>query len=291
MSETLRIAIIIATTGRPDMIAHTVPRFSRQTRPADRILVVGAQEADVASVRDLDGVEIYISEKGLCKQRNVGLNKIAGDCDIALFFDDDFLAADDFLANMERLFLADPSLVGLTGKLVADGAHTSQIDFADAERQLDVSNDRPAPLRMETTWLYGCNMAMRMSAVGDQRFDEDLPLYGWQEDVDFSRRLNRRGHMVCTSELTGIHLGTRGGRTSGVRLGYSQVANIVYLQRKGTIHPYGGWALMMRNIAMNIARYLLPEPHIDRKGRLHGNVLAFRDLLVGRLHPMRILTL
>jgi hypothetical protein len=97
--------------------------------------------------------------------------------------------------------------------------------------------------------------------------------------------------MICTSELSGIHLGNPGGRTPGLRLGYSQVANILYLRRKGTIRIYDAWTQMLRNIAMNSVRYLFPEPNIDRKGRLHGNLLALRDLLSGRLHPMRILSL
>ena len=33
---------------------------------------------------------------------------------------------------------------------------------------------------------------------------------------------------------------------------------------------------------------LLPEPYIDRAGRLKGNFLALADLLRGQLHPGRI---
>ena len=38
---------------------------------------------------------------------------------------------------------------------------------------------------------YGCNMAVRLAPMREHglRFDERLPLYGWQEDVDLSRRL------------------------------------------------------------------------------------------------------
>lgn len=255
------------------------------------MLVVGAQEADVALARQVPGTEIYISEKGLCKQRNVGLDKVAGDCDFVSFFDDDFLPADDFLARIEELFLADAELVGLTGRPIADGAHTSAIDFEDAVQMLDAGQSLPASFEEETFWLYGCNMAMRMSAVGDQRFDENLPLYGWQEDVDFSARLNRKGKMRRTSLLTGVHLGNPGGRTPGLRLGYSQVANVLYLRKKGTVPAYHGWGLLLGNIAMNLTRYIVPEPNIDRRGRLHGNLLAFRDLLIGKMHPMRILSL
>ena len=53
-------------------------------------------------------------------------------------------------------------------------------------------------------------MAIRMSAAQGMRFDENLPLYGWQEDIDFTRRLGRHGRQVSTGAVTGVHLGGHG---------------------------------------------------------------------------------
>jgi hypothetical protein len=47
--------------------------------------------------------------------------------------------------------------------------------------------------------------------------------------------------------------------------------------------------LMCRNMASNLVRSLWPEAHVDRHGRLRGNVLALVDLLRGKAHPQRIL--
>jgi hypothetical protein len=38
---------------------------------------------------------------------------------------------------------------------------------------------------------------------------------------------------------------------------------------------------------MNMVRSLAPEPWVDRRGRLRGNLIAIADLLRGRMHPMR----
>ena len=83
-----------------------------------------------------------------------------------------------------------------------------------------------------------------------------------------------------------------GRRGSGVRLGYSQVANPLYLSRQRRGYPLAR-ALnhIARNMAMNVARWWWPEPYIDRRGRLSGNIVAMRDLLNGRLSPERILDL
>src|SRR5690606_17061373 len=138
---------------------------------------------------------------------------------------------------------------------------------------------------------YGCNMLLRASAIGDLRFDENLPLYGWQEDIDFTVRLGTRGRLEKSPALRGVHMGIKTGRTPGKKLGYSQIANPIYLLNKRTIPPRLAWKLLLQNPAANLAKAWRPEPYIDRKGRLAGNLLALRDLAVGRMHPSRILDL
>ncbi|WP_230279680.1 glycosyltransferase family 2 protein [Croceicoccus sp. Ery15] len=290
----MRIHVAIATTGRPDVLCKVVDRFKHQTRLPDGIVVVGASPDDIAGVDALDMAPehaVVSPKKGLCCQRNVALSLLRGKTDAVVFFDDDFVVAHDFLERLEALFVADPKLVGLTGWLIADGAQTGALSYEEAEAMLDAGAPRPARPDERTSWLYGCNMAFRMSACEGLSFDENLPLYGWQEDVDFTEQLARRGHMLRTNAITGIHMGTRGGRTSGLKLGYSQVANIVYLRRKGTIGAVHGWALMARNVAANLAKSIRPEPLVDRRGRLKGNIRAFGDVLRGRADPLRILDL
>jgi hypothetical protein len=48
---------------------------------------------------------------------------------------------------------------------------------------------------------------------------------------------------------------------------------------------------MWRNIAANVVRSVSPEPWIDRRGRLKGNILAAIDVLIGRSSPNRIVRL
>ena len=294
----MRIHVAIATTGRPDVLCKVVDRFRHQTRKADGIVVVGAAPEDIAGLDRLASPPdqaVVSPKKGLCAQRNVALSLLRGKSDAVVFFDDDFLVAHDFLERLEQLFEADDRLVGLTGWLIADGAQTGVLTFEEAEAMLDGGPDAGAPRPEKpderTSWLYGCNMAFRMSACEDLSFDENLPLYGWQEDVDFTEQLARRGYMLRTNAITGIHMGTRGGRTSGLKLGYSQVANIVYLRRKGTIGAAHGWTLMARNVAANLAKSIRPEDTIDRRGRLKGNMRAFGDMLRGKADPLRILDL
>ncbi len=271
------------------MLAETVFELRRQTRPADRLLVCGAAMEDVAGV---DPSVVILAPRGLSVQRNTVL-AAATDCDVVAFFDDDFLPAPGWLAAIEAAFAARPDIVAATGHVVADGIKGPGLSAADG-RTLLRGDDGSVGEGLSAVYnAYGCNMALRMAPLVAHglRFDEALPLYAWYEDIDMCRRLARHGCIVRVPGARGVHLGVKLGRTSGVRLGYSQMVNPVYLARKGSF----GWGRavrsMARNLAANLGRWAVPEPWVDRRGRLRGNLLALADLCRGRVDPGRILGL
>ena len=285
----LRIHIVIATVGRGDLLRRTVDLIGAQTRPVDGVVIVAPGTDDFGTAGQSPvKPELVLSPKGLCRQRNRALDLLEGRTDVVLFLDDDFVMAPDYVAAIEGLFISDPGLAGITGNLVADGVRRGGFTV---EQALDLIAQGAAgldPAIGPRAALYGCNMALRMALAQGLRFDEALPLYGWQEDIDYTTRLARRGRLISTGRVTGVHLGVRGGRTSGRRLGYSQVANIVYLLRKGTI-PFGlAQRLFWQNLTANLLRAPFPEPHIDRAGRLAGNMRALGDLVLGRIDPRKI---
>jgi glycosyltransferase involved in cell wall biosynthesis len=264
-------------------------------------VVCAVRPSDLAGlVLPTVGVIVPARSPGLTPQRNAILDR-CGDVDVVVFFDDDFLPHAGYLEEIERAFAANPDVAMITGRVVADGIIGPGLSPESARCILDgpeigragtARRPRSATL-VEVYNGYGCNMAVRVSALeaGRLRFDESLPLYGWLEDVDFSRRLARRGRIAMCPLALGVHLGAKSARLSGVRLGYSQVANPLYLARKGTMATHRALHQILRNVAMNAARSLRPEPYIDRRGRLWGNLLGAADLLMNRLAPTRVLRL
>lgn len=207
--------------------------------------------------------------------------------------DDDFLPADDYLHTLLAAFerLQDCSVI--SGNVVLDGAQGPGLSFEEglaALRRAEASRDLVLQIT-DHIGAYGCNMSARARHIGNVRFDERLPLYGWQEDIDFTSRIRRHGRVVSLSSLIGVHLGAKSGRSSGERLGYSQVVNPIYLVKKGTMPTRFAANLVGRNVAANLAKSVWPEPHIDRRGRLKGNLLAAYHLLTGRVEPEHILKL
>lgn len=286
----MRIFVVIATIGRADLVRRTVDMLADQTRPADGVVIASVTPHDVAGVELARGhPEVLFSGNGLCRQRNRALAALEDRADVIVYFDDDFVPAPDYIANVEALFRVNPQIVGITGNLLADGVLHGGYSIEQAQAIIAEQPHRFPPAIVERHELYGCNMAIRVASARGLRFDENLPLYGWQEDVDFTNRLGRRGRMIASSSVTGVHLGVSGGRTSGKRLGYSQIANVVYLKRKGTMRSDFGTRLMSKNVFANALRSVRPEPLIDRRGRLLGNMLAVLDCLRGQVDPRKIL--
>lgn len=286
----MKIAVAIATTGRPEIVAESLRRLATLERAPDRLIVVGAAPEDLP--QPIGGAELHLAPaRGAALQRNHALDLIGGSVDAIVFVDDDYAPAPGFIDGVARLFSTHTDVVAASGHLIADGIHGESLTFAQADA-LMASYAPPQPFSMrDETGTYGCNMAFRLAAAPHVRFDENLPLYSWLEDTDFSAQYARVGRVVRCNHFAGVHLGARSGRTSGVRLGYSQIANPLYLIRKGTASPRFALTLATRNVIANLVRSLRPEPWIDRRGRLRGNLLALADVARGRADPRRILEL
>jgi len=297
MNSPLRIVVGIATYRRRDVLSDTLRAIHNQTRRPDRILISTTQPEDVdAQVAADAGAEIFVSEPGLCRQRNILLDELKNTddaADIVVFFDDDFIPRNDYLANVEALF-SEQDIASATGILVGDDTRGPGFSLEEANRRIMQSTAllQGFPFR-DVHSVYGCNMALNYHLIRDRqlRFDERLALYGWLEDLDFSRRLSKNSRIVESPRLTGVHRAVKSGRVSGYRLGFSQIMNPLYLAKKNVVS--WRWALTRagKNALANFAGCFFPNPYMDRPGRLRGNLAALWHLLQGKLSPEDVATL
>ena len=301
--------VVVATKGRPQEAANLLSHLRGQTYTAAAVVIVGASDSDVSLLREaestqLHGTRVLVSDRpGLTVQRNVGVAWITSSIDanfvededyFVAFFDDDFLPANDWLAHCANCFTTHRDIVGLTGRILADGVrgpgltHRESLDYL-AGRLPPQPHWASGSQPRDTGSVYGCNMAFRNTAIRGCRFDETLPLYGWQEDQDFTSQAIHFGRVIYWPNCKGVHMGIKVGRTSGVRFGYSQIANPIYLVGKRTMRAWKAIRFIVRHLLANHVRSLRPPPYTDYRGRLRGNWLALLDLATGKCHPTRIL--
>jgi hypothetical protein len=287
-----RIAIVIATKGRPAAVTEVVRLLERQTLAPSRVIISATGKSDIEAPLESSvfPLELIYGTASSTKQRNRALERLRDQADIVVFFDDDFAPAITWLERCAFAFAADAHVVGVGGLVLRNGAtEAADVSWDEAKRLI---SDPPAlqpgpPTFSSCLSLYGCNMAFRIDAIGDLRFDERLVLYAWMEDKDFSRIVGRTGRLVRYDGMVGVHLGIKSGKVSGKRFGYSQVVNAWYLYRKKVLSRQEVWPNIFKAILANGIKSFRPEKNVDRYGRFVGNMVGVGELIRGRCRPER----
>ena len=216
----MKLGLIIASHGRPHILEQVLTHLMSQHRVPDQTILSAVTPEDVPAItKTIGNVREIFGGIGSCCQRNRGMSYLTDTTDIIVFLDDDFIVGDDYFLNLERIFEHDSSIVGVNGGVIADGANSPGLTFEEGLRLAEQYSQRKkaAPIIREIKGAYGCNMAFRTAGIGSVRFDERLPLYGWQEDLDFCGALRGSGRIVKPDIVWGVHLGTKRGKGSEVR--------------------------------------------------------------------------
>lgn len=291
-----RVAVVIASKGRPRMLTETVAALSRLRLGPERVILAVTAEADFeAAAASAPGVEVLICPPGLTKQRNAAIDAVADGVEFVLFLDDDMELAPDYLELGLAFMDAFPHVVAFSGELLADGgvSRGEAIGLcAGSDPSLDPSGARPAFRDTGKHWiLHGCNMLIRTKAFAYERFDERLPLYAYGEDYDVSLRLRSLGRVGKFRGCRAVHLQEASGRVSSVRLGYSIVANNRHFLAKGLTHLPSLAAGYRRFWILFGFVFPLKKLSAGEFATFRGAMLALVDVMRGRSRPERILEL
>ena len=282
------VVVILASAGRPDLLATVISDLSAQT--IKFTLVVSVPDDASLPPGGVPTDAIVVNSRGLAAQRNAGLDAVP-DAEFVFFFDDDAVVRSDYLERGVAFFRRHSEINGLTGRVLLDGATDAEIPRDQAEQALKSSwATPPSESYRVSAELYGCNFAFRPAGAAGERFDARLPLYSWLEDHDFARRLMRHGILAKVDDCVVVHLGVKsGGRTAHVRLGYSQLMNPFYLHHAGSFPLALAVHETIFRVGKNVVRAAYGPERAWRRERLRGNVIALVDLTRRRFTPERIL--
>jgi GT2 family glycosyltransferase len=293
---TPKVSIIIASINRSDQLEQTVESVLRQSYlPGEIIVSVPDKSHVTTATAQMPLVKVIFGPRGSCHQRNTALDSVSPDSRYVLFLDDDMELCGSYLGSIVKLMERHPEVVAVIGELMLDRRRASReqaVRVCQArQKALDESGDQDVEFSVRK---YGetCNLAVRWARAHAERFDENLPLYGWMEDLDYSHRLRKYGEIVLCHNSLAVHLGWKGGRMPGKKMGYSQIVNPLYLWRKNrfpslTTVICRHW---FRHIAANVVGSVIRDRDVDRPGLLIGNMVAVKDVMLGRAHPTLILS-
>ena len=217
------ISVIIPTRNRPELLKNLVNLLLSFDLGPLEIIVVDSSDASkqISDFRNNPNVKIlFTTLKSAAMQRNIGLDYVENS-DYVFFLDDDVVPSYTYFADC-LMHLKRKELVGVSG--VAWNAHAEQrtfpagsIGFFQKIFLLDSKRDGillksgvNIPVRnlggtsQIVEWLIGCS-GWKANFIGSTRFEPDFLGQSLGEDVIFSIRMGKKGHLLTDPSIVLEH--------------------------------------------------------------------------------------
>lgn len=298
----MRVSVIIPTYKRVDFLAHAMRGLAAQKRPADQI-VLGVRAGDSETLEASRGYPVETAEAqvpGVIASMSAAVARTTGD--IVCLLDDDAEPLPDWIARIESLFEADPTLGIVGGRdLLQDHPEMRKTEpttetvglFTRYGRILGNHHKGSGPLR-RVDLVKGCNAAVRGPLLREIGFAQDLRGKGAQVHWELALCLDvaNRGYVVAYDPAIQVihHIAPRHdndlihrGHFSAEGL-YDMVWNEhrVVASRAGTARSAAhlAWSLLVGSLtAPGLLQYLRltakKDPHRNQK--LSTTLRAIRD--------------
>jgi len=267
---------------RPGPLERLLASVVLQTRQPKEILVVDgstdrATETMIqeAGFENLTYFKVGNEDRGLTKQRNFGIQRVAADSELVCFLDDDTLLEPDYFEQVVSTFQQFPEVVGVGGVAVNEnrwkkltvGQRLNKIFYYQLDgysikessrniiRNLLGLNSHLKPGQMpeyshgrtysyplnnkcyEVDLLIGMSMSFRKVIFSQLKFSTYFEGYGLYEDADFCLRARSYGKNIINTAARLQHFHESSGRPNQYHYGKMVVRNGWYVWRVAYPNP------------------------------------------------------
>ncbi len=241
--------------------------------PNEIVIVDGSTNSETGKMiadnafQSLKYFKVDASDRGLTKQRNFGIKKVAENCDIVCFLDDDTILSPDYFKNLVETYHLFPDALGVGGYISNEvkwekSEKNGRIDqyYYDGWMRKDgsrfvlrkkfgldsdtapgflpeFSHGRsigflpPSGKIYPVEQLMGGVSSFRKSVFKTFSFSEYFEGYGLYEDADFTLRLSLTGKLYVNTNATLGHFHDQSGRPNKYDYGKMVVRNGWYVWR------------------------------------------------------------
>lgn len=276
-------SVIICTYMRPQPTLTLLQSITIQSCAPSQVLIIdGSSDSETATAIQtintafpLEYVQVDATNRGLTKQRNVGIKHLHPASEIVFFLDDDVILEYDFFEKILQTF-SDASVIGCDGFITNECSWlpvSNQTKLPAFCQQLDqyylklATRDRfraaiglfplqlqpgkiplyghgksslpPTGKEYEVDHIMGGITAYRRSIFNRIQFSTFFEGYGLYEDFDFSVRANSYGKLITNTAARVSHHHAESGRPRTFKFGKMVVQNGWYVWRLKHPHPGG----------------------------------------------------
>ncbi|RKR10956.1 GT2 family glycosyltransferase [Flavobacterium sp. 90] len=278
----MKFSLIVCTYLRPDSLTALLQSVQNQSLYPDEILIVDGSTDDRTKnalnqfhFKNINYFLVSDENRGLTKQRNFGVSKVASDSEIVCFLDDDTVLEEDYFSEILQTFHTNPDVIGVGGVAINEYKWKPQIEnvfynpkkyylfegYAYKEGLRNVirnyfglaSNLGPGKMpeyshgktcgfpltgkTYEVDLLIGMSMSFRKSVFDKINFSRFFEGYGLYEDADFSVRALQYGKNVINTKANLSHFHAESGRPNKYKYGIMVVRNGWYVWRVKNSNP------------------------------------------------------
>lgn len=283
-----KFSLIICTYMRVEPLATLLESVKRQTLYPDEILIIDGSTNDEtaahyrisdleqstrSTLKNLRYYKVPPEDRGLTKQRNYGIARVASDIEIICFLDDDTILDDHYFKQLIGTYTIYPEALGVGGyitnevnwfktvpdqvfsenQFVYDGYLRTEGSRFMLRKKLGLAPDCPPGFLpsfshgrsisflppsgkiYEVEQLMGGVSSFRKELFDRFSFSDYFEGYGLYEDADFTLRVSKEGSLYINTKATLTHHHDPSGRPNQYHYGKMVMRNGWYVWR--TKHP------------------------------------------------------
>jgi hypothetical protein len=283
--------IIIPTKDRIKELKTTLSFLNNNNFFFKKIIIVDASNFQIKkeikktiSNYNLD-IELVDSKPSTCLQRNKGFNFLNND-EYIMFLDDDNIFNLDAFYKMQIFLKTHKNFVGVAFNQVYNyrynffdklkknfifnkiGIYSSENGgFSKSGWQSKFINfDQDSIVE----WLPTRAVIYRVSEIKKIRFDENLGVYGYLEDLDFSLELKKRGNLMVCAGAKYTH--DQSIDRPGFEFGKKEVKNRYYIVKKHRLNKSIFFLTLFFRIIMTFGKAITGDSNAIK--RVLGNIIG-----------------
>ena len=278
----MKISLIICTYMRPDALRKLLTSVKTQTRYPDEILIIDGSIDNATAIRfreseikNLKYFKVTARDRGLTRQRNFGIQKVAHTTDVVCFLDDDTVLDPLYFEELLNTYSLYPDVLGVGGYITNEVAWekakisevTSSFFYFDGYKRQEGSrfklrrklglapNTPPGVLPQfghgrsisflppsgkiyEVKQLMGGVSSFRLHILRAHQFSTYFEGYGLYEDAEFTFRISKLGKLLVNTNAKLAHYHDASGRPNRYNYGKMVVRNGWLVWR--VMHPTPG---------------------------------------------------
>ena len=271
----MKFTLIVCTYQRPGPLLTLLKSVAKQTLFPDQILIIDGSTDDETqrkleehSFKNLEYFMVGENNRGLTKQRNFGIEKVASSSEIICFLDDDIVLTPTYFQNLLGTYRKFPDAIGVGGFIVNEVAWRKkvekEINFNEFEydgfkrnlgsrhlfrKKLGLQPDVPPGYMPEFSNGYAIGFlpptgksykvesfmggvaSYRKELFNKIKFSSYFQGYGLYEDMDFCLRASKLGQLYVNTSAQLYHHHHDSGRPNQFKYGKMVIRNGWYVWR------------------------------------------------------------